>query len=333
MNDDLDIDTDRMEREPPQPMAAYEPSREQYRKAAEWLLRLREKGLETSRGFERWKSKDPAHAFAYAELEGLFSESLQPARDAPYFFEGRRPPRRFAGGWIAGMAIAASLLLALMPLNLDAIRYFNADAVTAPGETRRVTLADGSVVTLNSGSAIETDMTSPTQRTIKLLGGEAFFEIAKNKSRPAMILAGDAHVRVVGTKFNIRIDDYKTKVSVTEGLVRIAPNGHPDQFSLLPAGQEAIVSSDLVRTQPVDLLNIESWRHHRLILSYMPLRSAVREFNRYRRAPIIIANGALAAKVVSGVFATDDPDDILRILEQNLGVESFTLPTGQTFLY
>jgi len=337
MNIDPLDDMERFESEAARPMTAYEPTRVHYRKAAEWLMRLRENDLATSRGFERWKASDPANAYAFSEIEGLFAESAQPAQKMPYFFDGRRPPRRLLGAWRphlrwAGMAIAACLLLMLLPIDFDRIRYFDADAITSPGEIRRFALKDGSIVTLNSGSAIKVDM-SAHQRTIQLLDGEAYFEIAKDKSRPMAVFAGDARVHVVGTKFNIRIGESSTRVSVTKGLVRVAPSDHPQAITLLPAGQEAVVNRTLLRTQDLDTLNIEPWRHHRLILSYTPLRVAVREFNRYRRSPIILMNSALANNVVSGVFSTEDPADTIRILEENLGVESITLPTGQTLLY
>ncbi len=75
------------------------------------------------------------------------------------------------------------------------------------------------------------------------------------------------------------------------------------------------------------------WRQRKLLFSYVPLRLVVRDLNRYRAGQIYIANGALGDNLVSGVFATDDPQNAIRVIVRTMGVNSLDLPTGQTILY
>ncbi|WEK45197.1 MAG: FecR domain-containing protein [Candidatus Andeanibacterium colombiense] len=319
----------------------FEPTRAQYEAATEWLVRLRETEQSTNRAFEEWKAKDPAHEFAFAEAEAMFAASARPSQDAAQHYHRHWRPlwrpywrqvRRQRMWRYAGLAIAASLVLFLALPMFAALRYLGADAATGAGETRVLRLADGSRVTLNSASAIDLDLT-PTHRHVRLIGGEAYFEVAKDPAHPFTVDAGNAAVRVLGTRFNIRMDGDQSVVSVTEGRVRTAAARRPDGAIVLTAGQEALVSARGVQRRAMNAFVASAWRRHEIAFQQAPLRAVVDELDRYRRAPIYIANQALVNHRVTGIFATDDPEEAVRILKENLGFESVTLPTGQTFLY
>lgn len=318
---------------------AFVPTPADYDAASAWLLRLRERDLETSREFEAWKLADPAHEFAFAEVEALFVLSARPAQEAEYFYDGREHPRSLARHWPsrgwrwAGMALAASIALLLALPFAPHLAYIGADAATGTGKLRTVTLADGSRVTLNTASAIDADVVGGRTRNVTLRGGEAYFEVVHNPARPFLVHAGNADVRVLGTKFNIRIDAGQSRIAVTEGHVRVALAADPKRAVDLVVGQEALADRDGLQKQVADTYEATAWRRHQLLFSYVPLRLVVRDLNRYRRAPIYIANGALADNLVSGVFRTDDPAATIRIMERTMGIDSLTLPTGQTILY
>lgn len=111
---------------------------------------------------------------------------------------------------------------------------------TGFGEQRILTLADGSVVTLNTESQIKVDF-SATERLIELRTGEAFFRVAHEASRPFFVEAKDAIVRAVGTQFNVRIAPQDTVVSVVDGVVKVSVNkDFPSAASrLLPSMRES----------------------------------------------------------------------------------------------
>jgi transmembrane sensor len=311
-------------------LARLEPSEAQYEAAAQWLGELRERDETSSIAFERWRAEHPAHAFAYAEVESLFHMSARPARRTARFQRIGMARVRQRGRWplVAGIvAVAAALLLALpyIPTPL----YWGADAVTGAGVMRTVRLADGTRVMMNTRSALNADI-GKTERHVSLLGGEAYFEVAKDKARPFTIVAGDARIRVVGTKFNVHMNDGQVGVFVTEGVVRVTSRAQTIQ---LRAGQGALVEHGAVQALPETPFSEGLWRRKKIVFWQAPLRLVKRELNRYRAAPIYILNDSLGDNTVTGVFSTDDPDGAVKIIQRTLGAESVTLPTGQTFLY
>ncbi len=84
-------------------------------------------------------------------------------------------------------------------------RVWGADQRTAAGEQRVLTLDDGSRLTLAGDSAINLDLVDH-QRHVTLLRGRAYFQVASDPHRPFLVEAGEARVRVTGTRFEVRRD-------------------------------------------------------------------------------------------------------------------------------
>jgi transmembrane sensor len=315
-----------------QDMSQYVPTDAQIGEATLWLAKLRESGAPSSRAFERWMAKHPAHAFAYAEAEALFAFSAVPAKGAArHYYRHGQPVRRRRWGVAMG-ALAASLVALLAAPRLEALQFLGADAVASPGQVKAVQLKDGSHITLNTRSAVDVDVASD-HRGATLRGGEAYFEIAKDPAHPFTVTAGQTRIQVLGTKFNVRIDGDQVIVGVTEGRVRVARSSGNGAPVFLTPGQEAIVETSGIQTQDMDDFVALAWRRHELVTRRTPLRVIVQELNRYRPSGIYIMNNALGESRFSGVFRTDNPDDAIRTLERTLKFRSYTLPTGQTFIY
>jgi transmembrane sensor len=311
----------------------FEPTTAQYERAMEWYIKLRDSDQRSTSAFEDWKRADLTHEFAYSEVVAMFAATTRPSRRAMHHYHRHWRPVRNNRFWrYAGFAIAASIALLVASPAIDTLRYMGADAATRPGEMKTVRLSDGSRITLNSASAIDVSM-RPDHRAIRLLRGEAYFDVAKNPHRPFTVDAGKAAVQVLGTKFNIRMNPDQSIVSVTEGRVRTVSAGMPDKPIILVGGQEAMVSEDSIQLRPMDTYATDAWRRHVITFQLTPLRTVVQELNRYRSHNIYIANQSLVNLRVTGIFSTDKPSDALKALEANLGLASFTLPTGQTFLY
>src|SRR4029077_19161785 len=94
------------------------------------------------------------------------------------------------------------------------------DASTDIGERSLLVLADGSKVTLNTASAVHADYTGP-ERRVTLVRGEAFFDVAKDHTRPFVVSAGSRNVIAVGTAFDVRLQDRRVRVTLVEGKVRV----------------------------------------------------------------------------------------------------------------
>lgn len=324
--------------------------------ASEWLARREsDDWSDTDRaGLDVWLDESTAHRVAFLRLESAWTESArlkalaagraeagppprgpwaQPSRVealGALTFTARAPvaPRRHALG--AGLAAAAVALCGVLALwgwrthsPVDAASY-----ASAIGDLSTVALTDGSHATLSSGSRIEVAM-SRDERRIDLRSGEAFFEAAKDRSRPFIVNADARRVVAVGTKFSVRRDGADLRVVVTEGLVRLESDpiqGQPPApVTLLPAGSTAVAtrSGVLVRTGTVaDAERALEWRGGYLHFDDTPLAEAAIEFNRYGGSRLVMGDSDAAALRIGGNVRWSNVDGFVRLLEQGFGVRA-----------
>ena len=233
-------------------------------------------------------------------------------------------------------AVAACLGLVAFGLYAvpEIVLRTRADAITARGETREVVLRDGSRVTLNSGSALDLDMAGGG-RGVRLLRGEAFFKVARDPAHPFTVLADNSRVRVLGTQFNVRMDERRTTVTVAEGKVRFGAAGAPAGDVILTRGQQAFVEAGTAQRQPVyDAEAAFAWRGGQIIFYRASLRDVVAEIERYRGAPVfLIGSEAAGVRTVSGALNTKEPDVALEQLVKPLGLKMTRLPGGFVFIH
>lgn len=317
--------------------------------AAVWLS-LRDRGLNESETaeFMRWMQEDPRHAETFAALDATWRDfnRLAAARpegagegDADLLAPRLRPRRRAPLVW-GGLAAAAAVALACVGV----WQFFSPrpTAETEIGGFRELRLADGSVVQLNTDSAVRTRFTAG-ERRVELLRGEAFFDVAANPARPFIVGAGGVAVRAVGTAFNVRLREAAVEVLVTEGKVQVNDSlkggsllgvdaaGAPSllvqgEMAVIPASataesQAATSSAAVVAlVAPVEVERALAWQERRLDFEARPLGEVVAEFNRYNRTKLVIADPRLGAQRFSGSFRAEGYEPFVRLLEQNFGV-------------
>lgn len=229
-----------------------------------------------------------------------------------------RPVSRRSVFVSASGAIAASLVGGL--LWLEPGRSYS----TETGEIRRVSLADGSVASINTGSRIKIRLTRQ-RREAEVAQGEAWFQIAKDPHRPFVVEAGRARVQAIGTAFSVRRFDGRAEVLVTEGVVEAWADGAEGHRVRLGAGERAFVADDaaiwLGGRDPAAIDRALAWRSGVINLVGVPLVDAVSEFNRYNRRQIVLANPAIGREQLDGVFRLDDPDGFCAAVRDSLGAD------------
>jgi transmembrane sensor len=291
--------------------------------AIDWLVRLGA-GRATAadrQAFLRWRRRSPVHEAAAADAEALLqavgetqqAEQLRlygaslPAGAVRRLPVGRRV--LFAGAAAASVAAVAVALPALGPLS----RLY-ADHATVVGDRKRVSLADGSVVVLNTATAVSVDY-SGKERRVVLHDGEALFDVAKDAARPFIVVAGGAVVRAVGTAFVVRVKDAFEHVTVSEGIVEVRMGDVPPMKVV--AGQQLEVGEgDSFRLRTVDVDTATAWQRGKLVFNRRPLESVVAELQRYRAGRIVVLDDRLKALEVTGVFDLNDTDRILRTIAE-----------------
>jgi transmembrane sensor len=288
-----------------------------------------------------WIDADPRHAVAFARMEAAWEAgerlrasppSIEPP-EAAVEFDGKSPVSRRAliGGSIAA-SVAAVGATAAWRYASDVDLYH-----TRLGERRVITLADGSRIHLNTASAVEVAMRKDSRR-IRLVKGEALFEVAHDANRPFLVDAGAARLRAVGTAFNVRIRDSVVELTVTEGVVAVAEgsvNVDRPKVSKIVAGGGAVIGTGAMAPTALDptvLRQRTAWQDGVIELDGETLAQAVAEFNRYRGPPIIIGDPRLANLRVGGRFEVDEAEKFLTAVEGSFPVDAIPAADGSILL-
>ena len=217
---------------------------------------------------------------------------------------------------------------------------------TAIGEQRSLALADGSVIDLNTQTAIRLHLDAD-ERRVDLLKGEALFEIAHQQGRRFVVKAGPTEVHVLGTKFNMhRQGDRTATVTVLEGRVLVkqaggqafgeaaaasAPSPQPSSDAAeakqrasveLTEGQQALIDlvESTIEQTSANPRNAVAWKHRRMIFEDASLAEVVAEFNRYNTRRLRVDDPTLAQLRLNGVFQPHDPESLLQYLRRAEGV-------------
>jgi transmembrane sensor len=290
--------------------------------ATAWFMRLRseEAGVEHLTQFQRWVEESPENAAAYAKVSGSWSVMGEFA-SAPEIMLGRRDAlenARRAGrrrwystkpGWMRPAIAAACAAIVLVSV-IGLWSRAHADLYsTVVGERRTLTLADGSVVTLDARSRIQVKY-GDRERLISLDQGQARFDVAKDPSRPFRVKVGNETVVALGTQFNVELVARNVLVTLIEGRVAVMPDTPPrnaDPQIDLTAGETLEVHQDgkAVRLPRVDVNRVTAWQNGKMFFDNEPLASAAERVNRYAVEQIQVDPSA-ANIGISGVFNAGD---------------------------
>lgn len=258
---------------------------------------------------------------------------------------GRPARRRWSGVW----GLAASIIVALI---VAGGYYWWSDGryATGFGEQKIITLADGSVVTLNTSSVLKVDLTDD-RRALELIKGEAFFRVAHDPLRPFEVTAQGTTVKAVGTQFNVRIAPTATVVSVLDGAVEIReretpepPQGEagPESVVRLAKGEEARIirnrdapdeerrSIAVIKTEGAAVTRSAAWINGRVEFEDTPLADVLSEFRRYREFSVEIQE-PLRGLRLTGSFDARDLEAALAYVETLPGV-AVERPAPRTFI-
>lgn len=205
--------------------------------------------------------------------------------------------------------------------------------VTGVGEQVSFPLDDGSIVSLNAQSTLRVEF-SDEWRDVRLISGEAMFDVAKDPDRPFRVVTEEAVIQAVGTQFNVRYRGADTTVTVVEGVVDVQSTSSPSDSggaiaqvptpnapasthgTLLRVGQQARVASGEVAVIETNVQEATSWRERRLVFDARPLADVVNEFNLYNDDQFVISDAALGNRVISGVFGADDRESFVLFLSE-----------------
>jgi ferric-dicitrate binding protein FerR (iron transport regulator) len=254
----------------------------------------------------------------------------------------RSAPRREFGGarpwrWRVGVAVAASLVGALVlgrsrtravaptptaasPSTSVGTRIEQYEA--AAGRRRAVTLTDGTVVHLAGGSRLYVSSVSPvpgTERRVQLRG-TAYFVVAHDPSRPFVVRANAAVVRVTGTRFVVQSGTPNRQgtanspdaiVRVVQGGVRVSHASRHDTIALT-AWQEAHVDGEGSHRHAAvrDTVRWLAFTRGEFIADNETLVSVLRRLAAERDVRLRLAPGFDASQRISVRFTSESPTSV-----------------------
>jgi transmembrane sensor len=204
---------------------------------------------------------------------------------------------------------------------------------TQVGEVKPLQLVDRSFAHLNTNSLVEIDYRA-NERRVRLIKGEALFDVAKDRDRPFVVYAGANTVRAIGTRFAVRISQKDVEVIVGEGqveLARAATGGsgpvHPVPLSSLRSQQAARIDADARMGDPVRIETIDagelarrlSWATGVLEFDGEPLQKVIEEVSRYTPLRIVIGDPSLRELPVGGRFRVGETQALFDVLENGFG--------------
>jgi len=317
--------------------------------AAQWVVR-EDRGLSRSEkyAFQSWLKADPKHEEAYDQSRASWYHfrSLSVALRSP-----TQEPQSLFTRWpiLAGLAAAALICGFIIYQRYGPQIDLNTVAATHSTPlpiTRR--LADGSIARLKADAEIE-EIYTPQERRVRLVRGEAFFTVEKDKSRPFYVEANQTTVRAVGTAFSVRIQPNEVNILVTEGTVQVTPPkiaaADPAQSKIrsaqVEAGHRAIVTSSQVEkitevlvssVSTSEIVNSLAWNVPMLELAGSTLGELATSFTQQSGQKIEITDPELRAVRIGGRFPNQDVEGFVRVMEEIYDVQSERRPDGTLVL-
>lgn len=292
--------------------------------ASHWLMLHWGGGLDESqrRAFEAWQAADTEHRRAWQRLEQLqgtlaavpASTTRQVLREVPEAH--RRQTLKLLG---LLMVAGGSGYVAHSQLPW---REAMADLRSATGERLQRTLADGSRLGLNSGSAVDI-LFSARERRIHLLTGELLLDSGHDiADRPLIVETSAGEIQALGTRFAVLETHGGSRVDLFEGELELRPRH--TAVSRLQAGQRRWFSAARLGEVERADVNAAAWNEGRLVAERMPLGRFLAELSRHRPG-VLRCDPAVAALELTGVFPLTDIDRVLTALQQSLPIKVHSL--------
>jgi transmembrane sensor len=289
--------------------------------AARWHTRIgRRLSIAQRQAFETWIA-DPANARefnAQRYLLDVTTEFKGRARSDLLDSVAEAKPARSWAVWTSS-AITAAVVLSV-GIGWSVLRndgYVAQTYHTATGEIRNVVLPDGTVVGLDTQTRLEW-VGSPSDRRVRLLRGEAYFQVVHDASRPFRIMLAHSEVQVLGTRFDVyQMADGDVRVSVMSGTVAVEAL---DDGQGVPSWSRRLSSGQQIEYSPVGLVadvhsivapKVIRWREGMVETQGEPLKDFVSDISRYTTERIVIADPRAATQQVGGAFSVRNVDATL----------------------
>lgn len=233
--------------------------------------------------------------------------------------------------WLHRIGYAAAILILIVSSSLLTFWYTRPEQpailsanvmntlYTPAGQRAQLILQDGTEVWLNAKSKLvyPAQFTGEERRVI--VEGEAFFDVAKDPSKPFIVSAQDIDMKVLGTQFNVYCypDAGYIQTSLLEGSVRVFFPDRENEGITLKPDQQVTVSDGKMKVSPIRLSEHFLWRDGIYAFENEPLIDILKKMELYYDVKIVIKDTSLFNDTYTGKFRQRDSlDDVFRVLHQ-----------------
>ncbi|WP_143348590.1 FecR family protein [Ensifer adhaerens] len=295
--------------------------------ASAWVVRLTsgEATVRDAEALKHWRELSPEHERAFREAALLWQTLEQTA--TPRVQQSRITRRAMLSGSIAAGGLLAAAGLSELGY-LPSLNTLTADHATAVGEQKIVNLPDGSIATLDGGTAIDLDF-SEKHRRLLLRTGAAMFEARAEPERPFVVAAATGTSATTGGSFAVELGPAEVSVDCLEGSISVecVNTVHLASSEAVRYSEHGV--SDVTFS---DAATTASWRRGFLTFRDRKVTDVVSDLNRHRKGRVVVADRAAGARRITGVFHLKRPEEILSHLESMLHLRRLDAPGGIVLL-
>jgi transmembrane sensor len=293
--------------------------------AAAWIARLHDerRGAEVETRLREWLGESDEHRRAFNRMRQVWEQAGNIGMRVRADDSATASERSRFSPWPAAMA--ATLVLVLIT---TVYLRRGSSLSTAVGQQQVQLLRDGTRVVLNTDTRIEVTYDEYFRR-VRLVRGEAWFDVSKRPTWPFLVSVGDQEIRALGTSFIVRHDnDQDLSVTLVDGRISVAPvttNGEapPQAPQLLVPGQRLVISQHHApAVDRPELGRVTAWERGRVEFDETPLQDAATEMNRYTITRLIVPDTAVAQLRIGGVFRAGDSDEFVKIVTAAFGLRA-----------
>jgi len=313
--------------------------------AADWLVKLDSGKLKASDRLElkNWLSQGPdyvnalkSYASIWGDMDNLLNEFPARQETEPFKTLSSIPYFRKTSLALAAAVIGTIGLTFWMSASVEQpVTTETSFHVTPIGKQQVQQFSDGSSAHLNTNSMIEIEY-SQSARVVRLLRGEAMFDVAHDPARPFIVYAGVNQVTAIGTKFVVRLTSENIIVTVADGQVQLSyrPKGgdnstflQEQEVIVVSEGEQVEINDKTPMRKPEEIDDDElqrrlSWLDGQLVFENERLEQVILEISRYVPDRIIIDDPELGDIRINGRFQIGDTDALLEAIEMSFSVQA-----------
>ncbi|MBO9669326.1 MAG: DUF4880 domain-containing protein [Sphingobium sp.] len=297
--------------------------------AADWLAAI-DCGSADRQAFEQWRSKDSAHALAFIRVSQIGGELASIGKtglsDRLPLTQQAAQPGADRRQWLKfGLAAVVAAGLGGLGWTYAAAAQ---EAETAIGERRRIVIASGIAVELNTDSRIKWRERNGRYE-VELLRGEVMME-RQPSSPPCYLDCGLSQISLApGGRLNARARPLGIDLSVVAGEISLKTPDTATAIRISTLRQAKVVAGAPPALSALSQLQagaISAWQQGQLHFNGEELQAAVAEYNRYLSRPMEIADPTIGQLRLGGRFSATDPADFCRALKDIYGVSAHVEP-------